>query len=97
MKQLIKMLIAFCLFGFGTTTQAQNTIPASGGYISLEIVLFPDPATDFKKLKIENYEAGNLRYKLYDINGNILLSNKVEGNETNIVMSNLVSATCFLR
>jgi len=145
MKQLIKTLIAFCLFGFGTTMQAQNTIPASGSNvsggggtvsysvgqvvyttntgsngsvaqgvqqpfeisvvtsieeakgISLEIVLYPNPATDFIKLKIENYEAGNLRYQLYDINGNILLSNKVEGNETNIVMSNLVSATYFLK
>jgi len=145
MKQLIKTLITFCLFGFGITMQAQNTIPASGGNvsggggtvsysvghivyttntgsngsvaqgvqqpfeisavtsieeakgISLELSVHPNPVTDFLVLKIENYEAGNLRYQLYDINGNILLDNEVEGNETNIVMSNLVSATYFLK
>jgi hypothetical protein len=144
MRHLIKTMIAFCLFGFGTTIQAQNTIPASGGNISggggtvsysvgqvfytintgsngsvahgvqqpieisvvtsveeakgisLEIVLYPNPATDFILLKIENYEIENLSYQLFDINGNLLHSNRVEANETNISVSNLVSATYFL-
>jgi hypothetical protein len=65
--------------------------------ISLEIVLYPNPATDFIMLKLENCEIEDLRYQLFDINGNLLLSNKVEGNETNIAMSNLVSATYFLK
>jgi len=65
--------------------------------ISIEIVIYPNPATDFVKLKIENYEVQNLRYQLYDINGSLLQNNKVEGNETNIIMSNYVSATYFLK
>ena len=65
--------------------------------ISLEIVVYPNPATDFIKLKIENHEVQNLRYQLYDINGSLLQDNKVESNETIIVMSNLVSATYFLK
>jgi hypothetical protein len=144
MKHLIKTMIAFCLFGFGTTMQAQNSILSSGGNISggggtvsysigqvfytnntgsngsvahgvqqpfeisvvtsieeakgisLEIVLYPNPATDFIVLKIENYEIENLSYQLFDINGILLLSNKVESNETNIAMSNRMSATYFL-
>ena len=65
--------------------------------ISLEIVVYPNPATDFVKLKIKNYEVKNLRYQLYDINGSLLKDNKVEGNETNIVMSNFLPATYFLK
>jgi len=65
--------------------------------ISLEIVVYPNPATDFIKLKIENYEVKNLRYQLYDINGSLLQDNKIVGNETNIVMSNYMSATYFLK
>jgi hypothetical protein len=65
--------------------------------ISLEIMVYPNPATDFIKLKIENYELQNLRYQLYDINGSLLLDNKVESNETNIVMSNFLPATYFLK
>lgn len=65
--------------------------------ISLEIMVYPNPAKDFVKLKIENYEVQNLRYQLYDINGSLLQDNKIVGNETNIVMSYYMSATYFLK
>lgn len=65
--------------------------------ISLEIMVYPNPATDFVKLKIENYEVQNLKYQLYDINGSLLQDNKIVGNETNIVMSYYMSATYFLK
>jgi Secretion system C-terminal sorting domain len=65
--------------------------------ISLEIMVYPNPATDFIKLKIKNYEIQNLRYKLYDINGSLLQDNKVEGNETSIILTNFISATYILK
>ncbi len=65
--------------------------------ISLEMIVYPNPATDFIMLKISNYDIQNLRYQLYDISGNILQQNKVEANETSIAMSNYVSATYFLK
>ena len=58
--------------------------------ISLEIEVYPNPSTDFVKLKIKNYEVENLRYQLYDINGSLIKDNKVEGNETSISMQNLL-------
>ena len=145
MKKFNFALVTFYLFGFGTTVQAQNSIPASGGNasgsgtisysvgqvvyttntsmtygsvaqgvqqpfeisvittvekakdISLEIVVYPNPASDFVKLKIKNYEVENLRYQLYDINSSLLQDNKIVGNETNIIMSNLLPATYFLK
>jgi hypothetical protein len=65
--------------------------------ISLEIMVYPNPATDFVKLKIKNYEVKNLRYQLYDINGSVLQDNKVEGNETSISMQNLLPSVYFLK
>jgi hypothetical protein len=65
--------------------------------ISLEIMVYPNPATDYIKLIIKNYEVQNLKYQLYDSNARLLLSNKIVGNETNIVMSNLMSAIYFLK
>ncbi len=65
--------------------------------INLVCYAYPNPATDFLKLKIENYEGQDLRYQLYDINGNLLLSNKVVASETNISMQTLLAATYFLR
>ena len=65
--------------------------------ISLEFVVYPNPATDFVKLIIENYDVENLRYRLFDIYGTLLQDKKIEGNETNIIMSNQVPSTYFLR
>ena len=65
--------------------------------ISLEIIVYPNPAQDFIMLKIKNYDVQNLIYQLYDNNGSLLQDNKVEGSETNIVMSNYIPAVYFLK
>lgn len=65
--------------------------------ISLEMVVYPNPAQDFVKLTIKNYEAQNLKYQLYDINGSLIKDNKVEGNETSISMQNLLPSVYFLK
>jgi hypothetical protein len=145
MKHLIKVLIAFCLFGFGIPIQAQNSIPATGGNatgtggmvsytigqvvytsitgttgfitqgvqqpfeitvitaieeasgIILELSVYPNPANDFVILKVKNYESVNLSYKLFSINGTLIQSEKVEGEEIQIPMWNIVSGTCLLK
>lgn len=38
-----------------------------------------------------------MSYKLYDMNGKFLQSEKITGKQTNIVMSNLVPATYFVK
>jgi hypothetical protein len=65
--------------------------------ISLEIMVYPNPATDYIKLNIKNYDVQNLRYQLYDINGSLIKDSKVEGNETTIVMQNLKPSIYFLK
>jgi hypothetical protein len=67
------------------------------GDISLEIMVYPNPARDFIMLKIENYEGQNFRYQLFDINTRLLQDNKIVGNETSIAMTNYISATYFLK
>ena len=65
--------------------------------ISLEIMVYPNPTTEFITLKIENHEVLNLRYQLNDIKGSLLQDNKIEGNETSVEMSSLLPATYFLK
>ena len=65
--------------------------------ISLEIVVYPNPATDFIRLKIENYEADNLSYQLYNSNGTPVQNDIIQGRETTISMQNLLPATYFLK
>lgn len=68
---------------------------ASG--ISLEIMVYPNPTTEFISLKIENHEVPKLSYQLYDSNGSLLQDQKIESNETSIMMSNLSPAIYFLK
>ncbi len=65
--------------------------------ITLQCSAYPNPTTDFLKLKVENFKTENLTYQLYDISGKLLENKKIEGNETSITMSNLVSATYFVK
>lgn len=65
--------------------------------ISLEFLIYPNPATDFLTLKINNYEMVDLIYLLYDINGTILKNSKIESNEITISMQNLKASIYFLK
>ena len=65
--------------------------------INLEVSAYPNPTTDYLVLKVENYDKGNLLYQLFDMNGKLLENKKITGNETSIVMSNLVPATYFVK
>jgi hypothetical protein len=63
----------------------------------LAIVAYPNPATDFIKLRIENYEVENLAWSLFDINGVMLQNKKIEGEETIIHMNSLMPSIYFLK
>jgi hypothetical protein len=65
--------------------------------ISLEIIVYPNPATDHLNLKVENYETNNLSYQLFNINGILLLDRKIEGPETGIVFRHFTAGTYFLK
>ncbi len=58
---------------------------------------YPNPASDFLTLKIENINKENLSFKLLDTNGRLLESKKVTGNEIQISMSSLFPSIYFLK
>ena len=64
--------------------------------IRLMCFVYPNPTSDIVKLQIEN-RIENLTYYLYNMNGKIILTNKIESKETTISMGNLVPATYFLK
>jgi hypothetical protein len=65
--------------------------------ISLEIIVYPNPAQDFFKLIIKNYEERNFSYQLFDINGSMLQKDNIDGNENQISMQNLRPSTYILK
>jgi len=65
--------------------------------ITLETTVFPNPTSDFIKLKVDNYSLSNLTIQLYNISGSIIFSKKIDGYETNISMENQATGTYFLK
>ena len=65
--------------------------------INLSVTAYPNPTTDYLTLSIADFDASKLSYQLYDMNGKLLQNEKITGNQTSIVMSNLFPANYFLR
>ena len=65
--------------------------------INLSVSAYPNPTTDYLTLSIGEFDISNLSYQLYDMNGKLLQNEKITGNQTSIVMSNLVPANYFVK
>jgi len=65
--------------------------------INLSVAAYPNPTTDYLTLEVKDFNVSNLLFQLYDMQGKLLQSEKITGNQTSIVMSNLVPANYFLR
>ena len=70
---------------------------AIGINVSVSVSAYPNPVTEFLKLKVESYKVEDLSYQLYDMNGRLLENKKITGNETSIAMSNHSPAIYFLK
>jgi hypothetical protein len=65
--------------------------------LGFDITVYPNPTADFVNLKIDKESIVGIQYMLYDMKGNLLLQNRLEGNETEIHFSELASAEYILR
>ena len=68
--------------------------------ITLSFSSYPNPTTDYLTLEVDastTLSTQSMTYQLYDMNGKLLQNGKITGNKTNIVMSNLVPATYFVK
>ena len=63
---------------------------------NINLSVYPNPSTDYLYLTTSD-EISNLSYQLFDMNGRLLQSEKIVGNQTNINMQGLVSATYFVK
>ena len=66
----------------------------------LNISAYPNPTTDYLQLKIDastSFSIQEMQYQLYDMQGKLLRSKNLTGNETQINMSNCVPAIYFVR
>jgi hypothetical protein len=73
-----------------------NSTESSSG-ILLSCSAYPNPVKDLLTLQIENYDIKNLSFELYNIEGKLLISNKIENIKTVISTSNLLNSFYLLK
>ena len=64
-----------------------------------EIVIFPNPTTDYVTVNMEGFEfeTGPGSYQLYDLQGRLLKQNTINQNETQIDLNDLSSSIYILQ
>jgi len=65
--------------------------------INLSVTAYPNPTTDYLTLEVKDFELSTLTFQLFNMQGKLLQTQKIKGNQTNIVISNLVPATYFVK
>ena len=65
--------------------------------ITLECRVYPNPASDFLTLNIDNLNNNKLTYFLFNSNGTLVENKEIKDNETMIDMTRYVSSIYFLR
>jgi len=73
-----------------------NNIPDNQEHLNISFMLKPNPINDYLILSFEGDCDDELNYKVINLLGETLLSNKLDGFETIIQMSNLAPATYFI-
>lgn len=63
----------------------------------ISIVAYPNPTSHLLKLRIETKQSDTFFYRFFDLNGRLLLSEKVRDFETTIDVGNMPSAIYILK
>jgi hypothetical protein len=64
--------------------------------LTLDCTIYPNPAGDFLKLKVEGWNREKLSYRLYDISGKMYGNGQVTAPETTIPLAALLSGAYLL-
>ncbi len=63
----------------------------------LTITIYPNPTPESISLKIVNNDLSDFYFELFDLNGKLLQSQKIQNEVTSIVMVNFSAACYFLK
>lgn len=64
--------------------------------VGISLSVYPNPATDFLTLEVNDCDFPSLRFRLSDIQGKVLLEEEITQSRSDISMENLSATTYFL-
>lgn len=65
--------------------------------INLQFVVYPNPTADWLAINIKNYNYETLHYQLFDLNGRLVLSDKIVSDNTILKMQELSTSMYLLK
>jgi len=74
-----------------------STLGIENNLINLALIAFPNPTTNTLTLKVKDYSLDNMYYQLYDLQGRLLIQNKLTHLTTNIPTEYLAPAVYFMK
>lgn len=63
---------------------------------SMQCSVSPNPTADYIRLHIENLKSELLTFQLYELNGKLIMTQKIAGTDTSISLKNIPPATYLL-
>lgn len=64
--------------------------------IDLLMSVYPNPSTTLINLSVQNMDLSTLSYQLFDVQGKLLVSQKITNSQTSIVMEEYATGSYFL-
>ena len=77
--------------------EISTTLGIGDNFINLSFIASPNPTTDVLTLKIGNFNQNNMKYAPFDIQGRLLIQQKIQQENTDISTENLAPAIYFLK
>ena len=77
--------------------EIQTVLGAENFNINLQLAVYPNPTTNWLQLEVRNTDFSNLSYQLFDLNGKMILNEKITAETSSIQMERLPAAIFLLK
>lgn len=77
--------------------EIQIVLGADNFNINLQLAVYPNPTTNWLQLEVRNTDFANLSYQLFDLNGKMILNEKITAETSSIQMERLPAAIFLLK
>ena len=77
--------------------EIQTVLGAENFNINLQLAVYPNPTTNWLQLEVRNTDFANLSYQLFDLNGRMILNEKITTETSSIQMERLPAAIFLLK
>jgi len=77
--------------------EIQTVLGAENFNINLQLAVYPNPTTNWLQLEVKNTDFTNLSYQLFDLNGRMILNQKITTETSTISMEQLPAAIFLLK